>query len=106
MVRSRTIDAAAPTVLDRGVQAHTVADSLPRAVLRPATGNVFETTVEQLVRLGIPKLLYVACDPATLARDAKLLVEAGYTLQQVQPIDMFPQTFHVECLALFTLHTL
>jgi hypothetical protein len=56
MVRSRTIDSAAPTVLDRGVQAHTVADSLPRAVLRPATGNVFETTVEQLataIRLGV-----------------------------------------------------
>ena len=56
MVRSRTIDAAARAVLDRRVHAHTVADSLPRAVLRPASGNVFETTVEQLataIRLGV-----------------------------------------------------
>lgn len=56
MVRSRTIDAAARAVLDRRVHAQTVADSLPRAVLRPATGNVFETTVEQLataIRLGV-----------------------------------------------------
>ncbi|MCB9141317.1 MAG: class I SAM-dependent RNA methyltransferase [Anaerolineales bacterium] len=76
------------------------------AIIDPPASGAGQTTVDQLVRLGIPKLLYVACDPATLARDAKLLVEAGYTLQQVQPIDMFPQTFHVECLALFTLHTL
>lgn len=73
------------------------------AIIDPPRSGGGQSTVEQLVRLGIPKLLYVSCDPATLARDARLLVEAGYSLQQVQPIDMFPQTFHIESLALFTL---
>ena len=48
------------------------------------------------------RIVYVSCDPATLARDAAHLVAAGHTLRYLRPIDMFPQTAHLESVALFT----
>jgi len=53
--------------------------------------------------LKAPKLVYVSCNPATLARDCKLFAEAGYHVQWAQPVDMFPQTDGVETVALLTL---
>jgi len=55
-----------------------------------------------LRELGVPRAVYVSCDPATLARDLKGCREAGYTVAAVQPIDLFPQTHHVEGVALLT----
>lgn len=67
----------------------------------PRTG-LSEQVIAELGRLGAPTLIYVSCEPATLARDTARLAKNGYQLLDVQPVDMFPQTFHIEVIAIFT----
>ena len=52
--------------------------------------------------LSVPKVVYVSCNPSTLARDLKILREYGYQVQEVQPVDLFPGTGHVETVALLS----
>ncbi len=56
--------------------------------------------VESISKLGPASIIYISCDPATLARDLKQLIESGYKLKKCLPIDMFPQTFHIESMSL------
>jgi 23S rRNA (uracil1939-C5)-methyltransferase len=49
-----------------------------------------------LANLGAPRVTYVSCDPATLARDLVPLLAAGYRIEQVHLVDLFPQTYHLE----------
>jgi len=58
--------------------------------------------LEAAAASGAQRLVYVSCNPATLARDIKILMEKGYELKKVQPVDMFPQTADVECVALMS----
>ena len=55
--------------------------------------------MELLLSVAAPNLIYVSCNPATLARDLKLLAEGGYAIEAIQPVDMFPHTFHIEAVA-------
>jgi 23S rRNA (uracil1939-C5)-methyltransferase len=57
--------------------------------------------LDAIVQLKPQAIAYVSCDPSTLARDAKRLIEGGYTLKQVTPFDLFPQTYHIESISIF-----
>ena len=66
----------------------------------PRTG-LDRHAIDALGNGNAERLIYVSCDPATLARDAQRLTRYGYSLEWVQPVDMFPQTYHIENVALF-----
>lgn len=72
----------------------------PLALVDPPRSGMDKRALATLVELVPMRIVYVSCDPATLARDVKWLLAAGYRLCEVQPIDMFPQTYHIECVAL------
>jgi 23S rRNA (uracil1939-C5)-methyltransferase len=65
-------------------------------VVDPPRGGLGEMVVRGLIDLNSPRITYVSCDPATLARDLKQLLAAGYSLEQANLIDLFPQTYHLE----------
>lgn len=71
------------------------------AVVDPPRTGMAPEALDALVALQPMRVAYVSCDPATLARDAARLVNQGYRPAYVQPVDMFPQTWHIECVALF-----
>jgi 23S rRNA (uracil1939-C5)-methyltransferase len=69
------------------------------AVLDPPRAGCHPEALPALAKLRVPRLIYVSCSPPTLARDLRRLQELGYRTTAVQPLDMFPQTYHVECVA-------
>jgi 23S rRNA (uracil1939-C5)-methyltransferase len=73
------------------------------AVLDPPRKGCAPEVLNTIHRMRIPKLVYVSCNPATLARDLGTLKELGYRTDMIQPIDMFPQTYHVESVATLSL---
>ncbi len=81
-----------PTLMRDGVRAEVVVADPPRAGFHPKA-------LLALAALAPARLVYVSCNPATLARDLADLVRQGYRLEWVQPVDMFPQTPHIEAVA-------
>lgn len=71
------------------------------AVLDPPRTGCAKSVIEELIKISPRKIIYVSCNPATFARDARLLAEAGYGIKEVQPVDMFPQTSHIELVSKF-----
>src|SRR6202012_539732 len=68
-------------------------------VIDPPRSGLSQKVVRRIIEAGPRRIVYVSCNPTTLAPNAAQLAEAGYVLRRVRPVDMFPQTPHVECVA-------
>jgi 23S rRNA (uracil1939-C5)-methyltransferase len=69
-------------------------------VVDPPRSGLSQKVVRRIIEAAPRRIVYVSCNPTTLAPNAAQLVEAGYRLRRVRPVDMFPQTPHIECVAL------
>jgi 23S rRNA (uracil1939-C5)-methyltransferase len=67
-----------------------------QVVVDPPRAGLGAKNAQLLAALRVKRICYVSCDPATLARDLRLLLETGYHVEEIHMVDMFPQTFHVE----------
>jgi 23S rRNA (uracil1939-C5)-methyltransferase len=116
------IEIAEPAILDARINAErnkvtnvefTVGDAMvvmPRLfnqglrpdiiVVDPPRAGCERTVLETFVNMEPKRIVYVSCNPASLARDLSVLAEYGYVTKEIQPVDLFPHTFHVECVAL------
>lgn len=86
---------AAQTLADRGLRPDVICVDPPRKGLAPAV-------IDAIVQMAPQRLVYVSCDPATLARDVKRMEEQGYVLQRAEAVDLFPRTAHVETVCLLS----
>ena len=68
-------------------------------VVDPPRAGLDPSVIDAIVESGVRRLVYVSCDPATLARDLRRLADGGMELSELQPIDMFPHTQHIECIS-------
>lgn len=84
-----TVESVFPQLLESGMRADVVVLDPPRKGLSPAALDV-------ALALSPGRIVYVSCNPATLARDLKIIERNGYKTKQIQPIDLFPQTYHIE----------
>lgn len=75
---------------------------IPQVVLvDPPRAGIGQRALDGLLALQAPTLIYISCDPATLARDARRLAAGGYHLHQITPFDLFPQTYHIESISIW-----
>ena len=105
--RQSALPLAAVTVerdsVERYLQRRSSRAVAPKTVIvdPPRTGITAEA-LQSILKLSAPRLVYVSCDPATMARDAKRLVDGGYQLESLRGFDLFPNTPHVESLGVFS----
>lgn len=84
-----------PKLIEKGIKPDVI-------VVDPPRKGCDASVLEAFAYAGPKRIVYISCNPATLARDIKILAENGYMLSTVQPIDMFPQTGHVETVILMS----
>ena len=90
-----TAESALPMLVSQGMR-------LDAAVIDPPRKGCERPALDALADSGVQRIVYVSCNPATMARDCRILAYRGYTLIKAQPVDMFPHTHHVETVALLT----
>ena len=84
-----------PKLMEKGVKADVI-------VVDPPRKGCDEALLNAIAESKVEKIVYVSCDPSTLGRDLKILTDLGYQTLKVQPVDMFPQTPHVESVCLLS----
>jgi len=77
-----------------------ISDDIDILILDPSRKGCHPDTIEVVLEKSPKKIVYVSCDPVTLARDLNMLLSEGYSITYVQPLDMFPQTYHVEVIVI------
>lgn len=89
---------AAPLAQGLALASHGAGGPFTRVIIDPPRGGMDKKSLAGLIELRAPIFLYVSCNPATLARDLQTICDGGYEIDAVQPVDMFPHTYHVETL--------
>lgn len=84
-----------PELIHEGIRADVV-------VVDPPRKGCEESLLHTIGDMAPDRIVYVSCDPGTLARDLAIITKLGYEVKEVQPVDMFPETAHVECVVLIT----
>jgi 23S rRNA (uracil1939-C5)-methyltransferase len=117
-VGSAVEDAVANALLNNAVNVEFVLGDVPErlrdragwmhdeptvGVLDPPRSGLHPKAVAEIISLRLPRLIYVSCNPATQARDLAVFVANGYRIDRVQPVDMFPHTYHIENVARLSL---
>ncbi|KYD10294.1 hypothetical protein B4135_3469 [Caldibacillus debilis] len=90
----------AETVMEQWYEAGLRPDCI---VVDPPRKGCEPSLLETILKMSPQRVVYVSCNPATLARDLRILEDGGYRTEAVQPVDMFPQTKHVEAVVRMTL---
>jgi len=103
--RVRVERCSVESFVDRARTGRHSAKSASSFIVDPPRTGLSKEALEGLVRRRPVSLVYVSCDVATLARDARALLDAGYELSGVTGMDLFPNTAHVECVASFVRHS-
>ena len=82
-----------PKLIKQGKQANKI-------ILDPPRKGCERALLDEILKHNIERIIYISCNPSTLARDVKILLEGGYKVKEVQPVDMFPHSAHVETVCL------